>query len=824
MALLDAKYDHKQVESRISDLWQQEEIFLFNPEATINKNLYSVDTPPPTVSGSLHIGHVFSYTQADIMVRYHRLCNDAIYYPFGSDDNGLPTERFVEKKRDMRAHTMLRSDFIRTCLEETSVAKENFINLLQRLGLSMDWNQTYSTIDKTTQIVSQLSFLRLLEKGHVYRKDEPAPFCTACRTSVAQAELDDATKTTVFHDITFSLAQDQNKKFTIATTRPELLPSCVAIFYHPQDTRYQHLSGKALRVPLFEQEVPCLADEKVVIEKGSGLVMCCTFGDSTDVEWFKKYKLPYIPSIGRDGIFLPTAGILAGLKVSPAREKVVEELQKQGLITAQKSIEHSVHIHERCKNPVEYLSLKQWFLNIMDHKQEFLDCADKINWHPSFMKSRYINWVQNIHWDWCLSRQRFYGIPFPIWYCAQCDEIIIPDEKQLPLDPQETHYQGTCTKCGSSNIKPDTDVMDTWNTSSLTPYINKVLIQKINPHTVFDAENNSVPMSMRPHAHDIIRTWTFYTIVKSWLHDKTIPWKNLMISGHVLAQDGKISKSQGNSPLIPENLLKLYPVDAIRYWTAKGMLGQDTMFADTQLKMGQRLVVKLWNAFRFIQEHMKEEEAPIKDGVFNGWIMHRASETFDQYKRYFDTYDYTKALDTVDQFFWSDVCDNYIECIKDSLFNPQKYDATLIKETRYTLYQAGLRILQMYAPFVPHVTDEIYQQLYRDTKKVASIHIFTFESIQNAYSNDSSVLVAHDLLKIIESVRRMKTQAQLSLKTPLQRLTIGTSKECVERVRDQVNFIAGICGAAQIIFVEEYDFVDHVCEEQDGYIMGIVLK
>jgi valyl-tRNA synthetase len=417
----------------------------------------------------------------------------------------------------------------------------------------------------------------LYKKGFIYRKQEPSLFCTTCRTSVAQAELDDAEISSTFNDVEFITTEGQ--KLVIATTRPELLPACVAVFYHPDDSRYKNLAGKNAIVPIFNKHVPILADEKVSPEKGSGLVMCCTFGDQTDIAWYKKHKLPFVQVVGNDGKWTEIAGSLAGLNVHDARKKILELLKNENLLLGQKSITHAVNVHERCKQEIEYLAPWQWFINILEHKDALLKQADKINWYPEHMKVRYVDWVKNLSWDWCISRQRFFGIPFPVWHCQDCSEILLADTKLLPIDPQEQGFlNGKCTKCGSSNIVPETDIMDTWNTSSLTPQVNLHWPDK-------SADELSLPMSMRPQAHDIIRTWAFDTIVKAYYHENQIPWNDIVISGHVLAGKEKISKSKENSKMSPEALLQAYPADSVRYWAANGNLAQTQHLAKTSLKL-----------------------------------------------------------------------------------------------------------------------------------------------------------------------------------------------------------------------------------------------
>jgi valyl-tRNA synthetase len=800
---MEKQYEHQTSEARAQQKWAQEETY--NPDNNPG-DLYSIDTPPPTVSGSLHIGHIFSYTQADIIARYKRMSGFSVYYPFGFDDNGLPTERYVEKKRDIKAHELARSQFIALCLEETHAIEDQFVSLWKRLGLSVNWQYCYSTISDLARKLSQESFIELYNKGFIYRRHEPALFCTACRTSVAQAELDDALKPSFFNDIVFKDAQGNN--LVIGTTRPELLPSCVALLYNPTDERYQHLKGQSVTVPLFDYQVPVLEDEKVDKEKGTGLVMCCTFGDKTDIEWYKKFKLPYRQSIGLDGRWVASTGFLAGLKVVEARAKVLEELKNNGLLLNQRAIEHSVNVHERCKKEIEFIALAQWFVNILDYKQQFLDAGDQVAWYPAFMKARYRDWVEHLGWDWCISRQRYFGIPFPVWHCNDCNAILLAHKTELPVDPQEKAYAGTCSHCKGSNISADTDVMDTWNTSSITPYIVKALYEK-NETNVFEhsTKNAFMPMSMRPQAHDIIRTWAFDTIVKAWMHNKTIPWKSIVISGHVLS-DGKdkISKSKENAPFAPENLLKTYPADVIRYWTASGSLGHDVAFSENQLKIGQRLVTKLWNAFRFAHEHLQQEEKPHLHGArlgdANQWILHNASTTFDKYKHYFEQNEFGLALQHVEQFFWNDYCDNYIELIKHQLFNPGNYAQEELAATRWTIYTVGLRILQMYAPYLPHLTEAIYESMYKQKEGVSSIHQTRFQTTQTAYVFDNACSIMQRINALVGTIRKLKTEKQVSLKTPIAVLSICVkSDDFMPELTVQEALLKGVAQAAQIRYV-----------------------
>lgn len=802
---MEKRYEHKISEPEIRKKWLEEQTYAREESA---QPTWSIDTPPPTVSGNLHIGHIFSYTQTDIIARYKRMRGFSVFYPFGFDDNGLPTERYIEKKCNVNAHKIGRSAFIETCLKETHAVEEQFKDLWQRMGLSADWDDCYSTISASTRKLSQASFIDLVNKGYVYRKYEPALYCTTCRTSVAQAELDDATVPSTFNDIVF---QDENgKDLIIATTRPEMLPSCVAVLFHPDDVRYKHLAGKKARVPVFGFEVPLLADDTVVIEKGTGLVMCCTFGDKTDIVWFKKHNLPYKQSIGYDGKFLEHTGILAGLKVPAARAAILEELKKENLLINQKPIEHNVSVHERCKHEIEYVTLAQWFLNILDHKDTFVKLADEINWYPSFMKARYIDWVKNLGWDWCLSRQRYFGIPFPVWHVEGTDKFLMPPVSALPVDPQETDFPGEIpAEFKGKKLIADTDVMDTWNTSSITPYICYQLMTGKTIESFDDADIlKEMPMSMRPQAHDIIRTWAFYTIVKTWMHNKQIPWKNIVISGHVLADSKeKLSKSKEHKAMSPEHLLQEYSADVIRFWTASGNLGHDVAFSDNQLKIGQKLVTKLWNAFRFISEHIADFDAsaqPEKFSLVHQWLLHEATQTFNTYTQYLEKNEFGLALNTVETFFWQTFCDNYLELVKDQLFNPANYSEDELHATRWTLHHVGLRILQLYAPYMPFVTESIYSLVYQKGYRVSSLHKTHFADEQTTFDFAQEAKTMLLVLDVIAQVRKLKTQHQLSLKTDLQSLTVYVNNAALIAVLQQEDaLIKGSTRATKTNYIHE---------------------
>jgi valyl-tRNA synthetase len=797
-------YNFFEIEEEIRSLWDQNKVF----ETEFNdKPIFSIDTPPPTVSGNLHIGHVFSYIHPDIIARFKRMCGYEVFYPYGFDNNGHATERLVENTKNISAHSIGRESFIKECLDLTQEVQRNFVSLWDKIGLSIDKRCWYSTIDKDVQRISQKSFIDLYKKGFVYRKYEPSLYCTASKTTIAQADLEEIEKDTLFSTISFSILGEENEKILIATTRPEMLAACQAIFFNPNDLRYKKLENKKAIVPIYNIEVPILADDKVVIEKGSGLVMCCTFGDALDVLWFKKYNLNYVQVIGNNGKMLENTGVLSGLSVLQAREKILEELKNKNFINEQKKIVHAVSVYERSKKEVEYLMLPQWFISVLPHKEKFIELADKIKWHPENMKNRYIDWVENLKWDWCISRQRFNGIPFPVWY-DENQNIILADESDLPVNPLVDSPK-------DKNIKVvgDSDVMDTWNTSALTPQIGRFLYEK------FVGENsNFIPMNIRPQAHDIIRTWAFDTIVKAWMHEKNIPWRDILISGHVQTKSKeKISKSKGNNPCDPEVLLSNSPADAIRYWSASAKLGIDTAFSEDQIKQGNRLIIKLFNAAILVEQFFynfnkkeKDEKFEVKQSV-NIWILNKIFNLYERYFTLFSQYNFSHALTELEQFFWADFCDYYLEIIKKQCSENDDENENII-ETKYVLNSLFKVILQLFAPFLVYITEHLYQKIYiRNSEKFISLHKTRFINLEKKFNFDNKKMFDFDIcIKFIEIIRKLKSENSLSIKAPINQVIVFANEYIGEQIKNSEKLLLDCC------YIENLKFeISSKCEDRE---------
>ena len=801
--MLDKKYNALEKESKWLEYWKENKIYEFKRD---NRKIYSIDTPPPTVNGKIHMGHIFSYTQTEMIARYKRLRGYNVFYPFGFDDNGLPSERFVEKEQGKKAHEIGREKFSKLCYDTTTKYEEEFKKLFYKLGLSADLENSYKTVAPSTMKLSQRSFLELVKKGNCYRKNSPALWCNECLTSVAQAELETKTTKTTFNYIKFRTVEN-NEEFVIATTRPELLPAIVCIFINPNDEKNKHLIGKTAHIPIINVDVPIMSDEKVAIDKGTGIVMCCTFGDQTDIEWWEKYNLPLKYIFTEDGKIIDTIPTYGGLTIKEARKQIIEDLNKGGYVEKIEELEHEVQTHERCGKEIEYSVIPQWFINIMDHKQDFLDYGEKINWYPQYMKTRYDNWVKNLAWDWCISRQRYFGVPFPVWYCKKCGEPIFAKIEDLPVNPIEDKPAiEKCPKCGCKEFIPDKDIFDTWATSSLTPMINMKYGEKENYEEILK------PMNLRCNAHDNIRVWDFYTIVKAYYHLNEIPWKDVMISGFVMAgKNEKMSKSKTNTSLEPFYLIEKYSADAVRYYAGIGKLGLDTIFNEEIFERGRKLINKIWNASKFIEMHLQDfENKEFNDFEYiDKWILGRFQEMEKQYIDYLEQYEVGLALNTLEKFFW-EFCDNYIEIVKHRLYRPEEFGDIPRYSGQKTIYILLYKLLQDFSIFFPFITEEIYKEIYNNEK---SIHLTQIKPLE--FDLGEEIKNGDIIINIISKIRGEKSDKNLSLKTPIKNLEISCEKE----IRNAINM--SIKDFKATLFIENME----ISEIQSGFeINKIELK
>ncbi len=857
MKELPKKYQYKDAEERWGKQWEEWGLYRYDPSCT-REQTFVVDSPPPTVSGSLHVGHVFSYTHQDLLVRYQRMLGKNIAYPMGWDDNGLPTERRVQnvfgikcnpslpydremkfdpakaiaeagaqkKKGKVDQKEVSRVNFIEACDALTSEDEKVFEELWRQLGLSIDWNLAYATIDEHCRKTSQMSFLDMMAKGRVYHAELPAAWDTGFGTAVAQAEMVDKQIDGFFHDLRFDI--EGGGSFIIATTRPELLGACIAVVAHPDDERYKPLFGKMALTPLYKAPVPILASEHADPEKGTGILMVCTFGDSADVEYWRKSKLPLRQLVGRDGRIMaadysqapfesrdPQAANavhaqLAGLFVKQARAKLVELLREAGALANEpRPIKHEVKFYEKGEFPLEFVTARQWFVRILDAKEELLAKARQVQWHPDFMLSRIENWIDGLQYDWCISRQRFFGVPFPVWY--RLDEQGEPDyanpilasAEMLPIDPMSQPAPGFAEEQRGvpGGFIGDPDVMDTWATSSLTPQVVSGWADDPERH------KKLFPMDIRPQSHEIIRTWAFYTIVKAWIHDNDIPWKHVVISGWILDPDRKkMSKSQGNV-ITPKQYLDDFSADAVRYWAARARLGTDTKFEEKLFDNGRKLTTKIFNASRFVISQLDADA----DGQ-ERWTKEYVTEPLDlallarlrqmvaEATKAFDNFESALALQVTENEFWK-FCDDYVELVKRRSYEEQ--DSPGRRSAKAALYLALRVFLRLFAPFLPYITEEIWSWRFAEAEgRLRSVHTAPWpvvEELDNGKEVDAEVYAS--AIEVLGLIRQAKTCAQKKMRWPVAVLRVQGPAASLEALKPMLPDVL-LCGSAEKAQVE----------------------
>ena len=798
------------------DRWDDEGTYRFDRSAQ-RGDVFSIDTPPPTVSGSLHIGHVFSYTHADVIARYRRMTGKSVFYPMGWDDNGLPTERRVENFFGVRCDPSLpydenfqppekpgdqklsisRKNFVELCHHLTQADEEVFKNLWRHLGISIDWSLEYSTISVHAQAISQRGFLEMHGRGEVYSTVAPTLWDVDFRTAVSQAELEDRDRPANYHRVAFTKA-DASGTVEIETTRPELIPSCVALVAHPNDERYAALFGTSVLTPLFNVEVPVLAHELADPEKGSGIAMICTFGDVTDVTWWRELSLPTRALIGRDGRFLPCefgsaefpsrepenanafyAG-LEGKTVNQVRATIVDALRESGqLIGELRAITHPVKFYEKGERPLEIVTSRQWFVATLAHRDELLRRGEELHWHPDFMKHRYKSWVEGLNIDWNISRQRFFGVPFPVWYPTDAnaeidfDAPIFADVASLPVDPSSDVPPGyvEAQRNAPNGFVGDPDVMDTWATSSLSP--------QIAGHWGTELFERVFPMDLRPQAHEIIRTWLFSTVVRSHFEHNSLPFTNALISGWVLDPDRKkMSKSVGNV-VTPMPLLETHGADALRYWAASGRPGTDTAIDEAQMKIGRRLAIKVLNVSKFVLGRLEGAQVEPSDITepLDRDLTALLAKLVNEATNAFEGYDYARALERTEAFFWS-FCDNYVELAKIRAYGEEGDDAT--RSARATL-ATSLSVLQrLLAPFLPFVSEEVWRWWHD-----GSVHVAPWPRVEEfpvtAPGEPGQIYGA--VGDVLEAIRREKSTQKVSQRAEVSLLVVEGPATWLDAVR-----------------------------------------
>ncbi len=738
---------------------------------------FSIDTPPPYPSGEFHVGNALNWCYFDFVARFKRMRGYNVHFPQGWDCHGLPTEVNAEKTFKVKKNDLSPAQFIEMCKKLTEETISRMKETIIRLGTSTDWNLEYRTMDPSYYKLTQASFLRLYNSGYIYRGEHPVNWCPRCETAIAEAEVEHQDRKGALHFLTFK-GSDVNLE--IATTRPELLAACVAIAVHPEDPRHRHLTGGKIKVPLFGQSVPIIADGEVDQTFGSGAVMVCTFGDKMDVKWQNKYGLPIVRAIAENGRLTEEAGAFKGLKTEDARKKIVEQLTAEKTIVKTEPLTQSVGVCWRCKTPVEIISRPQWFMKTREMKETIVQWADKLRWVPSFAKQRLVDWAGALDWDWVISRQRVFATPIPLWYCNKCEHIVLAKEAELPVDPRREHPSTLkCSTCGSNELRGEQDVLDTWMDSSISAAVHAGWPDKP------ELFKRLFPADLQPNGLDIVRTWDYYLLVRSLALFGQAPYKTLLINGMVRGSDGRMMhKSYGNYVETGEALGR-FGADAFRQWAAGGgSTGYDTPFRWTEVEHGKKFLTKLWNVTRFILANLPPSlpETELDSlTLIDKWLLSSLQKMISDVTDAFENFQFNLALEAIRDFTWHSLADNYLEAAKYRL-QPDA-DRKSREAAQHCLYESLLTICKLIAPICPHISESIFQQ-FSQQDKPASVHLARWPDANPDLLNPEWTSKGRIVIDAIASGRRRKAEKGLALKSPLKTLVIQGPKESLALVRE----------------------------------------
>jgi len=787
------RYDHLENEGHWQTVWADWGIHRFKSEDQTSPT-YSIDTPPPYPSGEFHMGNALNWCYFDFAARYKRMRGFNVHFPQGWDCHGLPTEVRAETTYKVRKRDLAVAEFKDLCVRLTSEYIEKMKKAMKMMGYSIDWNLEYKTMDPNYYRLTQLSFILLFKSGYMYRGEHPVNWCPRCETAIAEAEVEYVESEGVLSYVRF---RSEDGHLAIATTRPELLPACVAVAVNPQDERYGRYVGKWVDVPVFERRVEILADDGVDPKFGTGVVMVCTFGDKTDVKWQKKYKLPIVKAISEDGHMTEEAGRYRALTIKECQEAILNDLQREGLVEKSEKIKRNVGTCWRCHTPVEIISRLQWFMKTKDMTDDVVNWTNKIIWVPEFAKHRMIDWATSLDWDWVISRQRVFATPIPVWYCARCGEDIIAEKEWLPVDPRfEKPKVESCPKCGCQDLIGESDVMDTWMDSSITCAVHAGWPG--NPESF----KRLFPADLQPNGLDIIRTWDYYLMVRHLALFKQAPYKAMLINGMVRGADGRMMhKSYGNYVEATEAILK-YGADSLRQWAAGGAAtGQDIPFRWSDVEHARRFLTKLWNASRFAIANLREYDRATEEvelQVLDRWLLSRLEKVTKEVTEAFENFQFNVALESVRNFTWHVLCDQYLEAVKHRFYSSDMRDRSSRIAAEYVLYHSILRVLQLLAPICPHITESIYQLLKPSTESPRSIHLTRWPSMKKELIDEEVEKEGDVLVAVISEIRREKSKRQVSMKAPIKHLHIYAEQNERRVLQDNVETVERTCNVGSV--------------------------
>ncbi|MCL1984431.1 MAG: valine--tRNA ligase [Methanomassiliicoccaceae archaeon] len=796
-----SQYESSSIEKRWQKMWKDESIYRFDKGS--DAPVFSIDNPPRYTSGSLHLGHATGYSMIDFVARYRRMRGYNVFFPLCFDVNGTPVEVKVEKKHNITKLDLPRKEYRKLCSEFANSFIDEMKYHFEILGESMDPSIYYQTDAPYYRRITQLSFIKLFKKGLVYKGNFPVNWCPRCMTALADAEVEYNENVTKLNYIKFIIDGTEDH-ILVATTRPELLCTCKVVAVHPDDKEKRHLIGKELITPLYDRKVKVIADPKVDPKFGTGNVMICTIGDKDDLEWVMKYKLEMEKGIDEFGNMTELAGKYKGMKVKDARAAAIEDLKAAGLLVKQTDNPQNVSICWRCHTPVEFLQVPQWFLRTLDFKKEVLKRADEINWYPEFMKIRLQDWVNSLEWDWVLSRQRIFATPVPVWECEDCGKAVVADEGQCYVDPTEDAPPVPRCGCGGELIGC-TDVFDTWMDSSGSPLYNTFWERDPELH------KKMFPMSMRPQSHDIIRTWAFYTMLRSEQIASSVPWKDIMVHGFIMAPDGTPMHSSIGNVIDPIPILEEYGADALRYYASTCSMGIDHAFREKDVIRGRKLCNKIFNMGQFVGPRFGgRPSAPSELRIPDRWILSRYSDVVRTVTGYFESYQFDKAMRDAENFIWHELADHYIEMVK-----TRKDDAV-----RYTLYEVLLGCVKMIAPFMPHIAEDVYQEHFRKYEDAKSIHLSEWPG---PVLEDKDAEAAGDVLKeVIAAIRGWKSDRKMPLNAELNLVELIGDAMMLNGARDD---IIGTIKAKRLEIAEKADITEEVASVRPKHSkLGPVFK